>query len=114
PVEELVARARGWRGDPAPPVLSLPPLVTRHDLATALGSGPRLGVAGGRLSPVRIDLTRDGPHLLVFGDAGSGKTNLLRALVNELSAEGPAGVDAELAISIVDYRRRLGDLVESP
>jgi S-DNA-T family DNA segregation ATPase FtsK/SpoIIIE len=106
-VEELVAGARSRGEKPAPPVRSLPPLVTEQDLTAAGGSGPRLGVAGGRLAPFRIDLTREGPHLLVFGDAGSGKTNLLRAFVRELGADAGA---RDLAVSIVDYRRRLDEV----
>jgi S-DNA-T family DNA segregation ATPase FtsK/SpoIIIE len=85
--------------------------VTERDLVTARGPGLRLGLAGGRLSPVLVDLRREGPHFLVFGDAGSGKTTLLRACVRELGAEG---ADGELAISIVDYRRRLADLAGAP
>jgi S-DNA-T family DNA segregation ATPase FtsK/SpoIIIE len=109
--EDLLAGARARPGEPAPPVLSLPPLVTERDLVTARGPGLRLGLAGGRLSPVLVDLRREGPHFLVFGDAGSGKTTLLRACVRELGAEG---ADGELAISIVDYRRRLADLAGAP
>jgi S-DNA-T family DNA segregation ATPase FtsK/SpoIIIE len=85
--------------------------VSEQDLVTACGAGLRLGVAAGRLSPVVVDLTREGPHLLVLGDGGSGKTNLLRACVRELSAQAPNG---ELAISIVDYRRRLAGLADAP
>jgi DNA segregation ATPase FtsK/SpoIIIE, S-DNA-T family len=110
-VEDLLASARAWGGEPAPPVLSLPPLVTEQELVTAGGAGLRLGLAAGRLPPVLVDLTREGPHLLVFGDGGSGKTNLLRACVRQLSAEA---ADGKLAISIVDYRRRLADLVDAP
>ena len=110
-VDRLVADGRSWAGEPAPSVLGLPSLVTERDLPACGGPGLRLGVAAGRLAPLRIDLAHDGPHLLVFGDTGSGKTNLLRALVRELSRES---VGAELAISVVDYRRQLDDLVEAP
>lgn len=43
-----------------------------------LGAGPR--------GPVCADLAADGPHLLVEGPAGSGRTELLRALVASLAA----------------------------
>lgn len=47
--------------------------------ATAvLGAGPR--------GPVTADLAADGPHLLVEGPAGSGRTELLRAVVASLAA----------------------------
>jgi len=107
---EWVAAAGAWAGEPAPPVLSLPALVTRQDLVDAQGSGLRLGVAGCSLAPIRIDVTRDGPHFLVFGDSESGRTNLLRAFAHDLSADGR---DRELAVSVVDYRRRLEDLAEA-
>ncbi|MFI6660113.1 FHA domain-containing protein [Streptomyces sp. NPDC050523] len=43
-----------------------------------LGAGPR--------GPVCADLTADGPHLLIEGPAGSGRTELLRAVVASLAA----------------------------
>jgi hypothetical protein len=43
-----------------------------------LGAGPR--------GPVSVDLTADGPHLLVEGPAGSGRSELLRAVVASLAA----------------------------
>ncbi|MEU9635083.1 FHA domain-containing protein [Streptomyces tendae] len=47
-----------------------------------LGAGPR--------GPVPVDLAAEGPHLLIEGPPGSGRTELLRALVASLaSAERP-------------------------
>ncbi|MFJ2603406.1 FtsK/SpoIIIE domain-containing protein [Streptomyces sp. NPDC087425] len=43
-----------------------------------LGAGPR--------GPVTADLVAEGPHLLIEGPAGSGRTELLRALVASLAA----------------------------
>ncbi|MFF4356165.1 FHA domain-containing protein [Streptomyces sp. NPDC001604] len=43
-----------------------------------LGAGPR--------GPVSADLAADGPHLLIEGPAGSGRTELLRAVVASLAA----------------------------
>ncbi|MFD5567077.1 FHA domain-containing protein [Streptomyces cadmiisoli] len=43
-----------------------------------LGAGPR--------GPVGVDLVADGPHLLVEGPPGSGRTELLRAVVASLAA----------------------------
>ncbi|SCD83415.1 FtsK/SpoIIIE family protein [Streptomyces sp. di188] len=62
--------------------------------ATAvLGAGPR--------GPVTADLAADGPHLLVEGPSGSGRTELLRAVVASLaSAERPD----RLGIVLVDGR----------
>ncbi|MCX3064277.1 FHA domain-containing protein [Streptomyces beihaiensis] len=43
-----------------------------------LGAGPR--------GPVGVDLAAEGPHLLVEGPAGSGRTELLRAVAASLAA----------------------------
>ncbi|WP_428954341.1 FHA domain-containing protein [Streptomyces sp. cg35] len=43
-----------------------------------LGAGPR--------GPVAVDLAADGPHLLVEGPAGSGRTELLRSVAASLAA----------------------------
>ncbi|WP_408057083.1 FtsK/SpoIIIE domain-containing protein [Streptomyces changanensis] len=48
------------------------------DGTAVLGAGPR--------GPVRVDLTVEGPHLLVEGPAGSGRTELLRAVAASLAA----------------------------
>ncbi|MFE3324521.1 FHA domain-containing protein [Streptomyces sp. NPDC059176] len=45
-----------------------------------LGAGPR--------GPVAVDLTAEGPHLLVEGPPGSGRTELLRAIAASLAAGG--------------------------
>ncbi|MEV5314874.1 FHA domain-containing protein [Streptomyces sp. NPDC052610] len=62
-----------------------------------LGAGPR--------GPVVADLVADGPHLLVEGPAGSGRTELLRAVVASLaSAERPD----RLGIVLMDGRDSVG------
>ncbi|MGQ5225971.1 FHA domain-containing protein [Streptomyces sp. yara] len=62
--------------------------------ATAvLGVGPR--------GPVSADLAADGPHLLVEGPSGSGRTELLRAVVASLAA---AERPDRLGIVLVDGR----------
>ncbi|MEG3631762.1 FHA domain-containing protein [Streptomyces poriticola] len=62
-----------------------------------LGAGPR--------GPVGVDLAAEGPHLLVEGPPGSGRTELLRALVASLaSAERPD----RLGIVLIDGRDGTG------
>ncbi|MFC9116407.1 MULTISPECIES: FHA domain-containing protein [Streptomyces] len=62
--------------------------------ATAvLGAGPR--------GPVTADLAADGPHLLIEGPSGSGRTELLRAVVASLAA---AERPDRLGIVLVDGR----------
>ncbi|MGA5871919.1 FtsK/SpoIIIE domain-containing protein [Streptomyces cinereoruber] len=45
-----------------------------------LGTGPR--------GPLAVDLTQEGPHLLIEGPAGSGRTELLRSIAASLAAGG--------------------------
>lgn len=69
------------------------------------------GVAGRRTAravvgtdgtgPVHLDLTTDGPHLLVAGTTGSGKSEFLRTLVTGLALEAPP---EELALVLVDFK----------
>ncbi|MFB7594744.1 FHA domain-containing protein [Streptomyces sp. NPDC056160] len=62
-----------------------------------LGAGPR--------GPVCADLVADGPHLLVEGPAGSGRTELLRSVVASLAA---AERPDRLGIVLVDGRDGTG------
>ncbi|MFI7586691.1 FtsK/SpoIIIE domain-containing protein [Spongisporangium articulatum] len=68
------------------------------------GRGPTatLGVRPGALrEPFRVDLVRDGPHLLVGGTTGSGKSHLLASLVIGWAAD--RGPD-EVSFLLVDYK----------
>ncbi|MEV6424216.1 FHA domain-containing protein [Streptomyces sp. NPDC051662] len=61
------------------------------DCAAVLGAGPR--------GPVSVDLTEEGPHLLIEGPAGSGRTELLRSVAASLAA---AGRPDRLGLLLVD------------
>ncbi|GGV92319.1 hypothetical protein GCM10010230_00280 [Streptomyces narbonensis] len=50
------------------------------DGTAVLGAGPR--------GPLSVDLTQEGPHLLIEGPAGSGRTELLRSIAASLAAGG--------------------------
>ncbi|MEU8523047.1 FHA domain-containing protein [Streptomyces sp. NPDC048577] len=50
------------------------------DGTAVLGAGPR--------GPVSVDLAEEGPHLLIEGPAGSGRTELLRSVAASLAAGG--------------------------
>ncbi|MDT9701867.1 FtsK/SpoIIIE domain-containing protein, partial [Streptomyces sp. P17] len=56
------------------------------DDAEALGGRACAVLGAGPRGPVAADLAADGPHLLIEGPAGSGRTELLRALVASLAA----------------------------
>ncbi|WP_217212073.1 FHA domain-containing protein [Streptomyces sp. AC550_RSS872] len=62
-----------------------------------LGAGPR--------GPVGVDLGTDGPHLLIEGPPGSGRTELLRAVVASLAA---AERPDRLGVVLIDGRDGVG------
>ncbi|MFF1735609.1 FHA domain-containing protein [Streptomyces sp. NPDC058247] len=62
-----------------------------------LGAGPR--------GPVVVDLAAEGPHLLIEGPAGSGRTELLRAIAASLAA---AERPDRLGLVLVDGRDGTG------
>ena len=126
----------GRDGAAAPPLRLLPTLLAETTLLTtgsgppaagsgvpAAGPGPpaagAAGAAGGlpfaveehRLEVVRLDLFEGSPHLLVLGDAGCGKSSLLRLVASGLAARHPPG---EVALLVVDPRRGLLDLTGLP
>ncbi|MFF3457864.1 FHA domain-containing protein [Streptomyces sp. NPDC002730] len=61
------------------------------DGTAVLGAGPR--------GPLTVDLTEEGPHLLIEGPAGSGRTELLRSVAASLAA---AGRPDRLGLLLVD------------
>ncbi|MFD6141041.1 FtsK/SpoIIIE domain-containing protein [Promicromonospora sp. NPDC060271] len=75
-----------------------------RELATLWGSADGWAVplgTGTDGAPVHLDLVRDGPHLLVAGTTGSGKSELLQALVLGLAlTRSPA----DLALVLVDFK----------
>lgn len=78
-----------WR-DVAPPV-SWPR--SRSTLTATLGVGPH--------GPVELDLCASGPHALVAGTTGSGKSELLRTLVLGLASAHPPD---RCSLLLVDYK----------
>ncbi|MFJ8104193.1 FHA domain-containing protein [Streptomyces sp. NPDC096132] len=62
-----------------------------------LGAGPR--------GPVSVDLSAEGPHLLIEGPTGSGRTELLRAVVASLAA---AERPDRLSVLLLDGRDTVG------
>jgi S-DNA-T family DNA segregation ATPase FtsK/SpoIIIE len=83
------------------PATQLPP-------AAPDDTGVPIGVSERDLAPVGVDLESGDPHLLVYGDGETGKTNLLRLLLTGYLARR---TPAQLGIVLVDYRRTLLDVV---
>ncbi len=123
PARDLVHRVRAaWPGPPAPRLRALP---ERVDLASLRsrplpGAGRRvapghrradrrlvLGLAEPQHDPVALDLDVE-PHLLLLGEAGSGRTATLRLIAHEVvRTRDPVGTQ----VVVVDPRRTLLDEV---
>ncbi|MFE7764525.1 FHA domain-containing protein [Streptomyces sp. NPDC057438] len=71
------------------------------DDTTALGGRAWAVLGAGPRGPVSVDLVAEGPHLLIEGPAGSGRTELLRSVVASLAA---AERPDRLGIALVDGR----------
>jgi S-DNA-T family DNA segregation ATPase FtsK/SpoIIIE len=93
PTAVPLTRAHGLTKVPRPDAL-----VARW--ADASGWAVPLGI-GADGAPVCLDLVRDGPHLLVAGTTGSGKSELLQTLLLGLAlTRSPA----DLALVLVDFK----------
>ncbi|MEU8932570.1 FHA domain-containing protein [Streptomyces sp. NPDC048409] len=75
------------------------------DDAESLGGRARTVLGAGPRGPLGADLVAEGPHLLVEGPSGSGRTELLRALVASLAA---AERPDRLGIVLIDGRDGVG------
>lgn len=89
--------------------LRLPPLlgidkVTTDDVVALWAAGPNeLSAPLGRTArePFMLDLQRDGPHALVAGTTGSGKSELLQTMVATLAATHSP---EHLTLLLIDYK----------
>ncbi|MEU1281937.1 type VII secretion protein EccCa [Streptomyces sp. NPDC005805] len=100
---------RHWTAPAAPQVRLLP----RELPAASLPAGsaePRRGLAFGidenNLAPVFVDFDRD-PFFLVFGESESGKSNLLRLLIKQITERYDG---SEAKFFVIDNRRALLDV----
>ncbi|MFF7964695.1 FHA domain-containing protein [Streptomyces sp. NPDC007903] len=75
------------------------------DDTESLGGRARAVLGAGPRGPVTADLVTDGPHLLVEGPPGSGRTELLRAVVASLAA---AERPDRLGMVLIDGRDGVG------
>lgn len=98
----------------APMIHLLPQHVDYAELvATADAESPPryvIGVSEEELRPLALDLGAD-PYVVVFGDAGSGKTSVLRTLCRAIIGQ----TDSHRArLLIVDFRRTSLGVVQEP
>jgi S-DNA-T family DNA segregation ATPase FtsK/SpoIIIE len=95
-----------WPGRPGPRLRLLPAQIDATAVRARVDHPGRrilLGIDERALAPVGLDVDVD-PHLLVFGDGGSGKSALLRLYVDEVLRTRTA---AQAQLVLVDYRRAL-------
>ena len=108
--------ARHWSSgnSPSPPQTPFPSLSPSPCLSQEPASGlplARLGRLAG--ADWTINLATDGPHLLVGGTTGSGKSELLRTLVTSLALECSP---QDMTFVLVDYKggSAFGECAELP
>ncbi|MER7815343.1 type VII secretion protein EccCa [Streptomyces sp. NPDC096153] len=101
--------SRHWAGATAPKVRLLPRELPGHQLPAGFaepGRGVAFAIDENNLEPVFANFERD-PFFLVFGESESGKSNLLRLLIKQLTER----YDANAAkFFVIDNRRGLLDV----
>jgi DNA segregation ATPase FtsK/SpoIIIE, S-DNA-T family len=97
----------------APPIPLLPAQVDYDTVVDRAGDEPGAGILLGieerRLQSVAVDFGRH-LNLLVLGDNGCGKTNVLRTLCRDIIR---TKTTSQAQLLIVDFRRTLFDVAES-
>ena len=94
---DLVAPASGVDSPDPRPLIG----ATLTDLWSRRPAEARLPLGVGSAGPVVVDLDHDGPHFLVGGTTGSGKSELLVSLV---AAAAALNRPDELCFVLVDYK----------
>ncbi|MCD5348926.1 type VII secretion protein EccCa [Kineosporia mesophila] len=98
-----------WSGPPAPPVRMLPFQVEAATLPMPTGDMRiAIGLEENELAPFWHDFELS-PHLIVIGDAETGKTNLLKLIAAGISQRYDP---AQARVAVVDLRRELYDAVD--
>ncbi|MEV6994319.1 type VII secretion protein EccCa [Streptomyces sp. NPDC093228] len=111
-LDEMIAQ---WKGTVAPPLRVLAQLITPGELELACEDLPGgtaalpagavpIGMRESDLMPETLDLEADGPHFLIFGDSGSGKTTFLRSWMRGVARRRSAW---DVRFVVIDYRRGL-------
>jgi S-DNA-T family DNA segregation ATPase FtsK/SpoIIIE len=111
--------ARLTPGRHAPAARMLPEMLPREQLLQLAGNWPSqvdpnaknmripLGINESELAPVYIDFN-ESPHFIIFGDTESGKTTLLRSIIDGIAATNTPN---QARFILGDYRRTMLGLV---
>ncbi|MCV2395848.1 FtsK/SpoIIIE domain-containing protein [Actinotalea sp. M2MS4P-6] len=99
------AHARTLAARDARGVTGLPRLVPLAGLPLEGPSAWTVPIGVGEGGPAWVDLIEDGPHVLVAGTTGSGKSELLQTLVLALARRHPPD---RLALVLVDFKGGAG------
>lgn len=99
-----------WQGPSAPQIRILPLQLPRAQVADEVRQPAVLpiGVDERALAPVYLDLAGRDSNLVVFGDSGSGKTNIVRLIVQQLIERHKSD---QLVFAVMDPRRGLREFV---
>jgi S-DNA-T family DNA segregation ATPase FtsK/SpoIIIE len=106
-VDDLISKVSvAWTGPAGPKLRLLPEMMTLDELRTIAPADSKqilLGIDEANLAPFGIDPVTE-PHLYLYGDAGSGKSSMLRGYAEEIMRLYEPG---KAKIFVVDYRRAL-------
>ncbi|GIH21965.1 hypothetical protein Aph01nite_02750 [Acrocarpospora phusangensis] len=89
------------RDDPATALPGSARLLDLIDLGKAPGRDTRAVIGVGPDGPYAVDLRRDGPHTLIAGTTGAGKSELLQTMISSLAV---ANRPDEMTFVLIDYK----------
>ncbi|WBL19691.1 type VII secretion protein EccCa [Citricoccus sp. NR2] len=101
----FTAIEQAWSGPAGPKLRLLPQRITLDEVRELAPEAPNalLGINEARLSPVALNFSKIS-HLYAFGDSGTGKSTLLRTVIQEVARTHDA---KKAQFLVVDYRRSL-------
>ena len=93
-----------------------PVLATPRQFTKAVG-GDGIGIiTNGDKRPLRIPRNAENKHFLLVGDTGSGKSSIIRQMLDQLAARGDSAIIYDPACEFVKqfYNDKRGDIVLNP
>lgn len=96
---QIARLAEAWTGARPHPIRSLPAVVSLRELLAEPNQSVPVGLEVESMAPFGLDL-REGPHFLVAGLPGSGKSSLLATILSAISTRRTPD---ELAAYVIDF-----------